>query len=522
MSGRWVWVVLVLCLAPAAASPAGESGVVELLPLVPPELEHLEAPVAIQLRETRELLESILAEPGASPAALADAFGQSGRLYHAYELAEPAAVCYANAARLAPRDFRWTYYLAVLDHQQGRIDEAITGYRQALELTPSSLPAQVRLGEAYLAARRLDEARGALERALELEPGNAAALAGLGQVALSEKRYDVVVERLEAALAAAPRADRLHYPLGLAYRSLGDMDKAREHLSLRGKVGVKPVDPLIDDLTTLKTGERVFLLRGHMAFRAGRYSAAAEAFSAALAAAPDSVRARVNLGSALAQVGRRDDAVTYYREALDLEPDNRTARFNLGVLLTQAGDAAGAAGAFAAAVELDPVDVEARLELARALRRLGRGEEALGHAARAAELDPARPDARLLEAQILVRQGRFDEARGRLEAAHAVMPDAGQIVAALSKLLAACPDLSQRDGPRAVGLALAVYRATGDVRHAETVALALAEAGRCDEAVSWQRRALEAARKADAGALADSLAETLTLLERRPCRMPAG
>ncbi len=508
----------VLTPSPAVA----EAGSVELLPLMPPDLEHFEEAVAMQLRETRTLLESILAEPATSPAALADAFGQAGRLYHAYELVEPAAVCYANAARLAPREFRWTYYLAVLDHQQGRIEQAITGYQRALELSPSSLPSRVRLGEAYLAARRLDDARSALERVLEIEPESAPALAGLGQVALSEKRYDAAVERLEAALAAVPQADRLHYPLGLAYRGLGDMDKAREHLRLRGKIGVKPVDPLIDELVALKTGERVFLLRGHMAFRVGRFSEAVAAFRAALAAEPDSVRARVNLGSALASTGEREAAVALYREALELKPDNRTARFNLGVLLAQAGDIVGAAEALAGTVELDPLDVEARLELARVLRRLGRRAEALSHAARAAELDPARPDARLLEAQILVRQGLFGDARRRLEAAYEVMPEAGQIVAALSKLLAACPDPAQRDGRRAVPMALSVYRATGDVRHAETVALALAETGRCEEAVDWQRRALEAARRAGSDALVGALSETLTMLEQRPCRMPAG
>ena len=67
------------------------------------------------------------------------------------------------------------------------------------------------------------------------------------------------------------------------------MDKARAHLQQRGKVGIKPGDPLVDELPALKTGERVFLLRGHMAFRAGRYDAAVEAFRAALAARPESV-----------------------------------------------------------------------------------------------------------------------------------------------------------------------------------------------------------------------------------------
>ena len=508
--------LLTLAAVPAAADP------VDLLPLVPPRLEHLEDAVASQLRETQELLASIQAEPGASPASLADVFGQSGRLYHAYELLDAAAVCYANAARLTPEDFRWTYSLAVLDDQAGRLEKAISGYRRALELSPSSLPAMVRLGHAYLGARRLDEARAALERALELEPGNAAALAGLGQVELSEKRYDAAVERLEAGLAAAPAADRLHHPLGLAYRGLGDIDKARHHLGRRGKVGVKPADPLIDGLVELKTGERVFLLRGQMAFRAGRYDQAVTAFRAALAALPDSVRARVNLGSALAQAGDREAAVAIYREALELDPDNATARFNLGVLLAQAGDAAGAAKELATAVEAEPGDVEARLELARTLRRQGRREEALDHATRVVELDPAREDARLLAAQILVAQGRFGEARQRLEAAHAVMPEAGRIAAALAKLLAAGPDLGERDGARALDLAFAVFRATRDPRHAETVAMALAEVGRCDEAADWQQRAVDAAREAGAEALAGSLAQTLRVLEGRPCRMPGG
>ena len=514
--------VLGLMILVSSPAPAEEAGGVELVPFEPPALEHLEDAVASQLRETEQLLASIRADRGASASALADAFGQAGRLYHAYELAEPAAVCYANAARLSPRDFRWTYLLAVLDHQEGRLDEAVAGYERALLLQGASVPARVRLGEAFLALRRLDEARETLTRVLETDPGNSAALAGLGQVALSEKRYDVAVKRLEAALAGTPEANRLHHPLGLAYRGLGDMDKAREHLGLRGKVGVKPADPLVDELPELKTGERVFLLRGHMAFRAGRYPEAVEAYRAALSARPDSVRAKVNLGSALAQSGDRDGAIASYREALELAPDNRTARFNLGVLLSQAGDPAGAAEALGAAVELAPEDVEARLELARILRRMGREDEALTHASRVVELDPALEDGRLLEAQTLVQLGRFGAARERLEAAHAVMPEAGRIVAALAKLLAAGPDLSQRDGPRAVGLANAVYQATGDIRHAETLAMALAESGRCEEATKLQEQAVAAARKAGAEEIARSLAETLALLERRPCRMPGS
>ena len=510
-----------LALAVLTGPAFAESTDIELLPLVPPDVEQLEEAVATQLRQAHELLETVRAEAGSSPGTLADAYGETGRLYHAYELTEPAAVCYENATRLAPDDFRWVYYLATLDQEAGRLEAAAERYGRALEIEPDSLPALIHLGEVQLSVQSLDEARAALGRALEVDPESAAARAVLGQVALSEKQYAEAAEHLEAALAAVPAANRLHHPLGLAYRGLGDLDKAREHLMRRGKVGVKPADPLIDELDDLETGERVYLLRGQTAFRAGRYAEAAEAFEAAIAARPESVRARVNLASALAQSGRGDEAVTRFREVLEMEPDNRTAHYNLGVLLAYSGDAAGAVDSLQAAVDLEPSDAGARLELARVLQRLGRWDEARGHAARVVEQEPASEAARLLEVNTLLRLDRFAEARQRLEEAHEQMPEAGLVAAALAKVLAACPDAEQRDGARALNLALRVHQASKDPRHAETVALALAELGRCDDAVEWQNRALESARQAGAEALAGALQQTLSRLEQRPCRPPA-
>ena len=505
----------------SGAEPVPQAiGGVELLPLPEPGLEHLEAAVASQLQETLGLLQSILADQGSQPQAVAEAFGTAARLFHAYDISDQAAICYTNAARLAPMDFRWVYARAVLDQQAGAIDEAIIGYRQALDLEPRYLAARVYLGEAYLAANRLEEAQEALLVALDLDSASAAAHAALGQVALSQKRYRAAAESLEKALSTVPTADRLHHPLGLAYRGLGDLERARAHLARRGPVGVRPPDPLLDPLAELRVGERVFLLRGQMAFRAGRYEAAATAFQTALEARPESVRARVNLASALAQAGRVDEAISQFRSVLDTEPDNKASLFNLGVLLAQKGDDAGAAVALEAYVAVDPVDAEVRLQLARINARLERWESAALHAGRAAELDPSNEEAHLLAANGLVRLGRYPKSRERLEIAHTLMPQSGQIAAALAKFLASNPDLKQRDGSRALDLASRVYEATGALPHAEIVALALAETGECDQAADWQRRALEAARQAEAEGLARALAATLTHLEKRPCRYP--
>jgi predicted Zn-dependent protease len=116
---------------------------------------------------------------------------------------------------------------------------------------------------------RLDEAEDFRLRARSVEPASPSVRAVLGEVALSRRDYRRAAELLEAALEALPAATRLHYPLALAYRGLGDEVRAREHLALRGVVGARPPDPLLDELEELKLGERVHVVRGGTAFRAG-------------------------------------------------------------------------------------------------------------------------------------------------------------------------------------------------------------------------------------------------------------
>jgi Flp pilus assembly protein TadD len=62
-------------------------------------------------------------------------------------------------------------------------------------------------------------------------------------------------------------------------------------------------------------------MQGRRAYDAGQFAAAADAFTKALEAAPSSVVARVNLGSALVQMHRDADAIPYFRDALRLSPE---------------------------------------------------------------------------------------------------------------------------------------------------------------------------------------------------------
>jgi Flp pilus assembly protein TadD len=460
-----------------------------------PSLSGLDPEVAAQLEDARSLVDGLMGQEQAAPDEVANTYGELCRLYHAYGLSDAAIPCYANAVQLAPRDFRWSYYLARVLQDAGRLAEAEASYRRALDLQPGYVPARVHLGEILLAGNRTDEAEAVLAQALSADAKNAAAHAALGEVFLSRRQYREAVQQLETALAAAPGADRLHHPLGLAYRGLGDMEKAREHLEKAGKVGVRPADPLTDEMEALRQGSTVHLLRGRVAFRFGRYQDAAAEFRKAVQAQPDSVPARINLAAALAEAGDRKGAKEQLLEALKLAPDNGTAHFNLGTLMALEGEAAGAVVHFQEAVRLDPNDGAARVELAQALEKDGRIEEALSQYEKAVGLAPQEERGWLGGAGLLVRLGQLKDAKDVLEAAYGNLPTSGRIVHALARLLASCPDVSLRDGKRALELASKVYTAMPTATHAETAALALAESGNCENAAEWQRKAIEAARQ---------------------------
>ncbi|HSS75871.1 MAG TPA: tetratricopeptide repeat protein [Thermoanaerobaculia bacterium] len=478
-----------------------------------PDLSGLESAVAGQLGEMQRLL--------ATQAANAGSYGDLGQAYLAYSFNDAAVDCFQNASRLDPRNFRWLHLLGAAQQAAGRLDEAVTAFEKALTL--SSPPAEtaaanVHLGEIRLLQGRLDDAEAALRKAVAFPPTAAAAHSLLGQVALARRDFHAAAEHLEAALAAVPEASRLHVPLAMAYRGLGDRAKAEEHLAKAGAVGLRAPDPLLDGVASLRVGERVAVMRGRVAAQAGRYQDAAEEFRRALAVRPESVEARVNLGSVLALAGDRSGATEQLKEALRLDPGNVTAHFNLGSLLADGGVQEEARAHFEAAIVGRPDDAEARRLLAKVLRDGGQLPAALAQYRRAVELAPGDEAARLGEAETLVRMGRFAEARNRLDEALGLMPGSGLLTHAQARLLAACPERAVRDGERALELARGVWQAQPSAPHAETVALAFAEMGRCDEAAIWQRTAVDRARSESPARLGELNRALAAYDKGAPCR----
>ncbi|MCB1035259.1 MAG: tetratricopeptide repeat protein, partial [Acidobacteria bacterium] len=425
-----------------------------------------------------------------------------------------ALACYRNARRLDPRDPRWSYYEGLLLEIGGHLEEAAEIFRSVVAQEPQNLPARIYLAECLAGLNRNEEAEVLVRDLLKEVPESTSGRALLGELAQSAGRSQEAVELLEGVLADVPEANRLHYPLAQAYRSLGNVEKAKEHLALHGPVGLRPPDPRVEALLDIPQGERVHLLQGRLAFQAGRYGEAVDAFTDAVAARPDSARARVNLASALGLTGATGEAMKQYRKALELDPDNATAHFNLGVLLSRQGELEEALTNLEAAVDAHPADAGALVELASVERRLGQVEAALAHYRKARGLAPQDERSWFEASSLLVDLGRYQEALSTLEDAVAQLPDQGRLLHGLARLLAAVPDESLRDGERALELATAVFNTRRSLSHAETVAMALAELGRCDEAATWQRNVVEEAERSGQTQRLETLRNTLALYEQ--------
>ena len=104
-----------------------------------PPLDPLEPPV---VRQIDQLLRTFMDNAaGLDRGALADAYGQLGQVYQAYELFDAAEASYENARRLAPRDYRWPHLLGYLRQQTGRhkradLDLAQAGGHQGVDPAP--------------------------------------------------------------------------------------------------------------------------------------------------------------------------------------------------------------------------------------------------------------------------------------------------------------------------------------------------------------------------------------------------
>jgi Tfp pilus assembly protein PilF len=169
--------------------------------------------------------------------------------------------------------------------------------------------------------------------------------------------------------------------------------------------------PGVADLATMRGARRPFVTRERgrelvwvlvivlVAFaartmtRGGVWKNEQVLFTETVKAAPESPRARVNLGDVAMRQGRLNDAIALYRKALEIDPDFGLALSNLAGVYAQQQRLDDAAPLIERAVRNHPDNPGLLSNLGSLYYEQGRYEEAEVNLRRSLELDPEQPTA---------------------------------------------------------------------------------------------------------------------------------
>lgn len=497
-------------------------GTVDLLAVPLPKLPDLEDSLQARLISSRTEVNKQFQSIQSQPVALANTIGLLGQLYHANHIYAPAEICYRNAEALDPSNFRWPHLLGYLSGQTAQHELAVRAFQRARAHNPEYEASRIRLAQTHIELNQHPAALLLLDEPFDDRGIEAAVQFSRGQIALSDQNYETAVTFFEQALARQPDASRIHYPLAMAHRGMGNIDTAKEQLAQYGDGKVHVTDPVVDGLNDLVTGNRIQLQRGLLAVQTGQHNVAISAFAGALAGDPENVNLRVSLARSLYLGGRREEGRQQLAEALKRDPSSPAANFFMGILSAADNDHEGAITFFEATIASDPEHAGARHFLADSLVRQGRHSEAVPHYRVAIRQVPKDIPARIMEAVSLLHSGApHAEVVNRFETLQAEQSGQPVFSYLLARMLAASPDDKVRDGKRALSLAEPLYQQIPVAENAETLAMAYAETGRFEDAIGIQQEAIANALMAGRFDLLPRLQTDLDQYQQqKPCRIP--
>jgi tetratricopeptide (TPR) repeat protein len=276
--------------------------------------------------------------------------------------------------------------LAEQHRRAGRLRDAETLSRGAMEGAPGSAAAAHQLGLIAYQSNKLDEAIGHISRAIELDAGVAIYHANLGEMCRLAGRPEEAIGHGRRALALDPDNPGALSNVGIALFELKRFDEALDH------------------------------------------------YARALALSPDFVEAHSNRGNALYALGRLPEAEAAHRRALELNPGFVQAWNNLGTVLRNLKRPEEALEAYRKALALTPNDPDTLDNLALALRDLDRLDEAVATLRRALAVETRNDKIHLHLGSVLIDQHKVDEAAAAAERALALNPGSHDAINLMGRL----------------------------------------------------------------------------------------
>jgi tetratricopeptide (TPR) repeat protein len=244
------------------------------------------------------------------------------------------------------------YNLADALNKQGKVEEAIVHYREAITINPYHDSAHCNLGVTLAAEGKTEEAITHYLAAIKINPLQYAAHSNLGIALAAEGKTEEAIAHYLTAIKINPDYADAHYNLANLLLKQGKIDQAIGHYLEAVKIN--------------PDHDNAHYNLADVLVKQGKIDQAVEHFREAVRINP-SFASLNNLGVNLERQFKHDEAIHYYRRAVLIEPQNPGVHFNLGVALGNKGALKEAIEHFQKAVHLKPDYEEARRALKLAL-----------------------------------------------------------------------------------------------------------------------------------------------------------
>jgi tetratricopeptide (TPR) repeat protein len=267
-----------------------------------------------------------------------------------------------------------------------------------------------------------------------------------GEAALDERNYDKAIslftKAIESGEVSPENLSKMYFNRGIAWENKGGLNKA-----IADYTKAIEINP---------NYAKAYNNRGLAWHNKGDYDKAIADFTKAIEFNPKSAKAYNNRGLAWDHKGDYDKAIADYTKAIEIDSKYDKAYNNRGLAWDHKGDYDKAIADYTKAIEINPKFTEVYYTRGKALSGKGDYGKAIADYTKAIEINP-----------------KFTE----------VYND-------LAWLMATCPEGRYRDGKRAVELAEKAVALADVASCLDTLAAAYAEAGRFQEAIKTQERAI--------------------------------